>query len=233
MRRLLFLLLAPALGAQPFTPELWTSIQPVYGKTLEHPFLSGLTDGSLPRQRFQFYLQQDSTYLKAFSQALYKLAAKAPDQQWGITLARHASEAIQSEQALHESILTKFGSRGASNTAMAPTNYAYTNHLLLAVETGTFAEGLAAMLPCYWIYKEVGKELVKKGSRDKDYQKWIDNYAGEDYAKSVREVLAMMDAEATKLTAAQKMRCRELFVLSARYEYAFWDMAWREERWLP
>ena len=219
MRTLCLLLLAPALFSQP-SRELWTAIEPIYAKTLAHPFLTGLTDGTLPPERFRYYLQQDAAYLDAFSQALRDLAVKAPRREWAATLRRHANEAIAAEKKLPPA-------------PMAPVNYAYVNHFRLAVAKGTFAEGLAALLPCYWIYQEVGRELVWKGSRNPEYQKWIDNYAGEEYAKSVRQVLAMYDAQAPKLTAAQLARTKELFVLSARYEYLFWDMAWREEQWLP
>lgn len=219
MRTLCLLLLAPALFAQP-SAELWTAIEPIYAKTLTHPFLTGLTDGTLPPQRFRYYLQQDAAYLDAFSQALRDLAAKAPSREWAVTLRRHANEAIAAEKKLPPA-------------PMAPVNYAYVNHFRVAVASGTFAEGLAALLPCYWIYQEVGRELLRKGSKNPEYQKWIDNYAGEEYAKSVRQVLAMYNAQAPKLTAAQRARCRELFVLSTRYEYLFWDMAWREEQWQP
>jgi thiaminase (transcriptional activator TenA) len=221
VRTLFHLLLAPALFAQPApSDELWTAIKPIYAKTLEHPFLKGLTDGSLAPARFDFYLQQDAAYLDAFSQALLDLAAKAPKREWAETLRRHAKEAIAAEKKV-------------APAPMAPVNYAYANHFRVAVTKGTFAEGLAALLPCYWIYQEVGRELVRKGSKRSAYQKWIDNYAGEEYAISVRQVLAMYNAEAPKLTLAERTRCRELFVLSARYEYLFWDMAWREEQWLP
>ena len=221
VRSLLYLLVVPALFAQPSpSDELWTAIKPIYAKTLEHPFLKGLTDGTLPPGRFHFYLQQDAAYLDAFSHALLDLAAKAPRRDWAETLRRHAKEAIAAEKKV-------------APAPMAPVNYAYTNHFRVAVANGTFAEGLAALLPCYWIYQEVGRVLVRKGSKRPAYQKWIDNYAGEEYAKSVRQVLAMFNAEAPKLTVAQRTRCRELFVLSARYEYLFWDMAWREEQWLP
>jgi thiaminase/transcriptional activator TenA len=89
------------------------------------------------------------------------------------------------------------------------------------------------VLPCYWIYWEVGKELVKKGSKDPDYQRWINQYAGEEYGNVVRQVLDMMNAEAARLDAESRRAAKNLFLLSARYEYMFWDMAWREEQWPP
>jgi thiaminase (transcriptional activator TenA) len=217
-------LLVPVASGGEFTQSLWQEIGPIYARTL--------ADGTLPRDRFAFYLEQDSAYLRRFAEVLRLLARKAPRGAWRRTLERHSGEAIEAERALHRSILESFGS-AQGQAAMAPTNYAYTNHLLAAASQGSFAEGLAAMLPCYWIYQEVGRELVKRGSKDAAYQKWIDNYAGEEYAKSVAEVLAMMDDEAARLSARQRDRCRELFRISARYEYLFWDMAWRKEQWKP
>jgi thiaminase/transcriptional activator TenA len=241
MKRLLscigILACVPAIHAQAprFTDELWTDIRSIYAKTLDHPFLSGLASGSLPRSRFEFYLLQDAHYLRAFGQALSVLASKAPREEWAITLNEHAADALKTERQLHESIL---GSYGVSKEAIArapaaPTTHAYTSHLLAAVHQRPFAEGLAAMLPCYWIYWEAGKELKKRGSKNANYQKWIDQYAAEEYGQVVRQVLDMMNAEAARLDPQSRGAARNLFVLSARYEYMFWDMAWREERWLP
>jgi thiaminase/transcriptional activator TenA len=228
-------MLALFLLAATFTGEMWERGRPVYEKALEHPFLKGLTDGSLPRDKFKFYLEQDAQYLRVFGQALSVLASKAPREEWARTLNRHAVDAVEVERALHETILGKFGvePKTAARARMAPVNVAYTNHLLVTVERGTFAEGLAAMLPCYWIYWEAGKVLVKRGSKNREYQQWIDQYASEDYGKSVREVLAMMDATAQELTLKQRERCLELFERGARYEWMFWDMAWRKESWPP
>jgi thiaminase/transcriptional activator TenA len=211
-----------------FTTELWASILDIYGKTLKHPFLAGLRDGTLPRSKFQYYLAQDALYLTAYSKALRLLAAKAPKKEWAAQFEKDAGEAITAERQLHESLLGGF-----KHAEMAPVNYAYTNHLLVACGQGTFAEGLAAMLPCYWIYWEVGKELKKGGSANKDYQRWIDQYADPEYGKTVMRVFDVMNETAKGLDAAAKERCKKLFVVSSRYEYQFWDMAWREERWMP
>ena len=237
MKRLLGILLllaVPASAEQPvFTGEMWQAIRPVYTKILEHPFLEGLSDGSLPRSHFQFFLVQDSHYLRAFGQALSVLAAKAPRAEWSITLNQHAANALIEERRLHESILGSYGlSQSAIDaTPIATANYAYTNHLLVAAYQRPFGEGLAALLPCYWIYWETGKELKKRGSRNPDYQRWIDQYAGEDYGKVVQQVLDIMNTEAATMNAGSRRAAKDLFVLSARYEYMFWDMAWREENW--
>ncbi len=230
-----FTLLLAGAKHERFTTELWNHIRSIYAATLNHPFLRGLSDGTLPRERFEFYLLQDGSYLRAFAQALSVLAAKAPREDWAITLNEHAAAALKVERQLHETILASYGipKKAILEARPAPTNYAYTNHLLAAVWQRPFAEGLAALLPCYWVYWEVGKELKKRGSRHPDYQKWIDQYAAEEYGMLVEQVLAMMDEEASLLEAAARQRARDLFTLSARYEYMFWEMAWRQERWAP
>lgn len=236
MRILLLLLLAwPCLAQRDFTNELWSSIGSIYARTLAHPFLKGIGDGTLPRARFRFYLLQDARYLRAYSQALNVLASKAPREEWAITLGTHAVDALRTERQLHETILRSYGvSENEIRAAtMAPSNAAYTNHLLAAVYQRPFGEALAAMLPCYWIYWEVGKELKKRGSSDPAYRKWIDQYADPGYGKAVNQVLAMMNQEARSMPPSSRARAIELFILAARYEYMFWDMAWREEQWVP
>ena len=237
MRALCLTLLAVCCQAAEalFISELWNSIEPVYARTLQHPFLKGLADGSLPRSRFQFYLTQDAHYLRAFAQTLSVLAAKAPREDWAVTLNQHAADALKEERQMHESILRSFGvsTEMMKQAPVAPVNYAYTNHLLATAFRQPFVHGLAAVLPCYWIYWEVCKELKKKGSKNPDYQRWIDQYSGEEYGKAVDQVLRMMDAEAARQSPEARRALTELFRTSARYEWMFWDMAWREEKWQP
>lgn len=226
---------AVPLAAQQFTDELWRSAAPVYEKTLSHPFLQGLSDGTLPREKFRFYLMQDLLYLRGFSQVLLELASKAPDPEWARTLARHATEALEEEERLHLRLLEPPGARpvGRIPAIMSPTNAAYTNHLLVAALRGSFPEAMAAVLPCYWVYQKVGKSLARKGSPNSAYRQWIGQYSGAQYAKSVDEALAIMNAAARRASPREKENAVRLFERSARYEYMFWDMAWRMEHWPP
>ncbi|MGC8761923.1 MAG: TenA family protein, partial [Bryobacteraceae bacterium] len=194
-------------------------------------FLRGLADGSLERRKFVFYMEQDLLYLREFSRLLLELAARAP-QEHAQTLGRHALEAIAEEAALHREIVGRHGAPGAS-LEMAPTNLAYINHLRASVWRGSFLEGMAAVLPCYWYYLEAGKRLAKKNPPVPEYQQWIRQYSGPDYEKSVKEALAIFNAVAAQAGAAERARARTIFERSARYEWMFWDMAWRMERWPP
>ena len=96
---------------------------------------------------------------------------------------------------------------------------------------GSYPEGVGAVLPCYWIYWEVGKELVRRGSPDPRYQKWIDTYAGDEFAAEVREVIEATDALAADLSLAERARVHRHFQATSRYEWMFWDMGYRQETW--
>jgi thiaminase/transcriptional activator TenA len=215
------------------TDKLWQSVGATYAAILDHPFLRGLTDGSLAPSAFAFYLRQDAIYLGRYAQALALLGGRAPDSQDTAMFARHAAGALEVERALHESLLPELGidTASMSEVELAPTNLAYTSYLLATVHGGSYAEGVAAVLPCYWIYWEVGKELVKRGSPDPRYQRWIDTYGGDEFGAVVQEVLDAADRLAADVTDAERARMVAHFRVTARYEWMFWDMGYREEKW--
>ena len=216
-----------------FTGELWEDIAGIYAAILAHPFLTGLSDGSLPAEAFAFYVVQDALYLQRYAHALAAVASRAPDTAGTEMFARHAADVITVERELHGSLLTGLGIDPAAIAAAepAPTNLAYTSYLLATVTGGSYAEAVGAVLPCYWIYWEVGKHLLGRGSPDPRYQRWIDTYGGEDFGATVRDVLAVTDALGTGLGAAERARVHRHFRTTSRYEWMFWDMGYRLESW--
>ena len=216
-----------------FTSELWSEIAGVYRAILDQPFIRGLTDGSLDLPAFKFYIVQDSLYLGAYARALSLAAAKAPGERDVAMFNTHAAGAIEVERALHSEFFKGFGisPEVVRSTPMAPTNRAYTSYLLAVAYGRPFSEGLAALLPCYWIYWEVGKVLIRKGSPNALYRRWIETYGGEAFGKVVEEVLALTNRTAETISPAARKAMTEHFVTTSRYEWMFWDMAHRQEAW--
>ncbi|MGH7341799.1 MAG: thiaminase II [Candidatus Rokuibacteriota bacterium] len=216
-----------------FTDDLWRSIEPIYAAILRHPFLTGLTDGSLSRESFRFYAVQDALYLREFARGLSIAAARAPRDEWIIMFNEHAAEALRVERALHESFFQEFGlsADAVAATPLAPTNLAYTSYLLAVAYGRPFHESVAALLPCYWIYWEVGKALERAGSKDALYARWIGTYAADAFGNVVRAVLNTTNEMAEPLTSAERDAMRRHFLTTSRYEWMFWDMGHRQERW--
>lgn len=218
---------------QPFSQVLWSAIEEIYAAILKHPFISGLTDGSLDREAFRFYVVQDAHYLGGYARALAAAAARAPTEADIAMFASHAAGAIEVERSLHESFFRDFGlsDHEVAATPMAPTNLAYTSYLLAAAYGGSFPEALGAVLPCYWIYFEVGKALTARGSPDPLYRRWIETYGGEEFAGVVRAVLDLTDRLGPQLSDQERAHVTERFVTTSRYEWMFWDMGYRQEQW--
>jgi len=216
-----------------FTDELWESITPIYQQILEHPFIKGLTDGSLPAPAFRQYVIQDALYLQDFARSIAAATAKAPKDAWAETLAGHARDTLVVERSLHEGLFKDWGitTEEVFNTPPSPTNLAYTSYLVRVAYREPFEEVIGALLPCYWIYWEVGKQLEEAGSPNPDYQRWIDTYASEEFAVPVREVLAIANEMVADLSDARRARTRRRCVTCAKYEWRFWDAAWRLEDW--
>jgi thiaminase (transcriptional activator TenA) len=216
-----------------FTSELWASIGSIYAAILKHPFVAGLTDGSLPRESFRFYALQDALYLRDFARALSLAAARAPRDEWIIMFNEHAAGALKVERALHESFFAEWGLTpdDVLATPLAPTNAAYTSYLLAVAYGRPFHEAVGALLPCYWIYWEVGKELERRGSRDPLYSRWIGTYAAEEFGSVVRAVLDVTDTLARSLSEGERAALRGHFITTSRYEWMFWDMGLRRETW--
>jgi thiaminase/transcriptional activator TenA len=216
-----------------FTDELWRAIDPIFGAILRHPFVRGLVDGTLPRESFQFYAVQDALYLRDFARALSLAAARAPRDEWIIMFNEHAAGALKVERALHEGFFKEFGlsDSDVAATPLAPTNLAYTSYLLAVAHGAPFHEAVAALLPCYWIYWEVGKALERLGSPDPLYARWIATYAAEDFAGVVRAVLDATNQVARTLGDPERAAMKRQFVVTSRYEWMFWEMGLRREAW--
>ncbi len=216
-----------------FTTELWASIETIYAAILRHPFLVGLTDGSLPRESFRFYAVQDALYLRDFARGLSLAAARAPRDAWIIMFNEHAAGALKVERELHESFFSDWGltMEAVAATPLAPTNLAYTSYLLAVAQGRPFHEAVAALLPCYWIYWEVGKELERRGSPDPLYARWIGTYASAEFGAIVEAVLDCTDTLAAALGPAERAAMGCHFMTTSRYEWMFWDMGHRREAW--
>lgn len=215
------------------TDTLWSSIEEIFAAILAHPFLTGLTDASLPHDAFLHFIAQDAHYLRGFARALTVCAAKAPTEDDTVMFAQHASGAIRAEQQMHAELADQLGvsTERLAARPVGPTTMAYRSYLLATTHTGSFAEGLGAVLPCYWIYARVGDALAQRSSPDPLYARWIGMYGGQDFQSTVDEVLALTDRIGAALSPTETGRVREHFVTTARYEWMFWDAGYRQEAW--
>jgi thiaminase (transcriptional activator TenA) len=216
-----------------WSARLWTEIEPTFDAILAHPFVTGLTDGTLETDVFAQYVAQDVHYLRDYARALAIVGAKAPTLTDTAMFARHAADVLDVELSLHGTLLPALGLDSATvgGASVMPTTQAYTSYLLATSYGGSFAEGLAAILPCYWIYARVGTALLERGSPDPRFQRWIDSYGGEAFAGTVAQVLDLTNRVGRVLNPVEETLARARFATTARYEWMFFDAAYRRESW--
>jgi thiaminase (transcriptional activator TenA) len=147
--------------------------------------------------------------------------------------ANHAADAIAAELELHDALLDELGiSREMLDRAEpAPTNLAYTSYLLATVRGGSYAEAVGAVLPCYWIYAQVGRELQRRGSPDPRYRRWITTYGADEYQGVAGDVISELDRVSVALSASEADTVSRHFRTTCRYEWMFWQMGYAMESW--
>ena len=218
-----------------FTADLRRKADPMWRKIAAHPFVRGIGSGRLTRRRFRFYLCQDHVFLVEYSRVLALGVARADDLKTMEEFAGVLHATLHVEMDLHRRYARRFGISTAAleRTVPAPTAYAYTRHLLQVAASGTIAELCAALLPCQWGYWELGTTLAKgqRPGRANPYGHWVRTYSSADFGKLARWLRALTDRLAAGAGRVERERMRRHFLMSSRYEYGFWEMAYRMERW--
>ncbi len=211
----------------PFTQQLWQNIEPIFQAITSHAFIKELADGRLSRKRFAFYLQQDALYLNEFAKVLSLAGLKAEQSDTRQLWLSFAVDAIKAEQGLHQHYFKKFHISPSTTPTLACS--CYTNFLLAAAYTRPYAEIIAAVLPCFWIYHETGKFLAAIEHKPNPYAAWIEVYSGPEFAVSVQAAISLVEQAAQTADANTRARMLNLFTTAARMEWAFWDSAYALE----
>jgi thiaminase (transcriptional activator TenA) len=206
----------------------------IWEASYAHPFVQGIGEGTLPEERFRYYLAQDYVYLIEFSRFFALAAAKARALGAMERFATLLDETLHFEMDLHRRICAEFGLARESleKTRPAPTCLGYTSYLLKVAYEGELLTVLAALLPCSWGYGEIGLRLKAKGLPPvSHYAQWVETYASPEYQQLVDWLRGLFDEAAGEMWGASRQTLRETFDTSSRWEYLFWEMAWGMEGW--
>ncbi|WP_430911131.1 TenA family protein [Methylobacterium sp. sgz302541] len=220
-------------GSAAFSAQAWTKNAALYETIRTMPFNAELAAGTLSPARFTHYIVQDAHYLIGFGRALSLAAAKAPDPDRIVQFARGAETAIVVERALHGGFFRDYGIAPADfeGTPLSQACDHYVSSLLTTAYAEPYEVVLAALLPCFWIYAEIGRDIYARAGAGNPYRAWIDTYAGEDFAKAVAEMIAATDEAARDASPALRARMHRAFTHATRLEWTFWDSAYREAVW--
>jgi thiaminase/transcriptional activator TenA len=222
-----------------FSQQCRTHAADVWGASYEHPFVRALVDGSLDPERFKFYQMQDARYLEAIADAFVQIGTRCPEPDDKLWFVEAAERALQTERSLHLHYGERlgYGPEDIRALDLTPTNRAYQNHMLERGQRGTRLAALAAVAPCPWLYRDLGKRIWDElgGAVDDEhpYADWIRRYADPDPDESmdIDDLTGRLDEWAQGVDAAARDRALEAFYTSTRYEWMFWEQAWTQQEW--
>lgn len=216
-----------------FSEQIHAAIEPVWQRCYEHPFLRGLANGTLPTDKFKFYLLQDNQYLDAFIKLHQALAKKMPTKEMAAPLLealKPGDNEIDKRQKIVDAV--HITDSQVSSTELAPVATAYINHMYYQAYFVSPSAGVASLLPCYWSYAECFKKMAEAGPHTTSaYQAFIDLYAADDFQTGSANLVKLVDQLANQGNEETRQQMKHAFDLSSDYELMYWQMSFDREQW--
>ena len=215
--------------ALPFSEELRRDLDSVWERIFSHPFLKEVQAGSLPLEKFRYYVIQDYHYLEGFGRTVSIALSKGPDTETLRKLVHRVTTPI--ERPLHARMfeLLEIEQEEVDRVGPSPTNLAYVNHMITTAASGGVGEAAAALLPCPWSYHELGNRLSLPDHPV--YNAWVEAYHSGILEESTAAWRDLVDTFAEEGGPTVRESMRQAFLTSSRYEYLFWTMAYSMETW--
>ncbi len=206
-----------------------TKTEQIFQAIITHDFVKELSQATLDKDTFGFYVNQDSLYLSEYKKSLVAVGSKCSKPADTQFFYEAATGIIEVEDALHKEFLQE----EYKNPEPSPTCELYNSYLARIVHNESVEIGAAAVLPCFTIYKEVGDYILKtqKNKDSNPYQKWIDTYASDEFALAVEQAIEIVDTYALTASPENLAKMEEVFIKTSQLEWMFWDSAYKQEKW--
>ncbi|PPH21254.1 bifunctional hydroxymethylpyrimidine kinase/phosphomethylpyrimidine kinase [Rathayibacter sp. AY1C4] len=198
-----------------FCADVWERTRTLRDEIDALPFVRALGDGSLGREDFEWYLEQDALYLTEYARVLAVAAQRAPTTAEQVFWAEGSASALAAEAQLHRDRL------GTRDAAPAPVTRGYTDHLLAVAARGGYGEIVAALLPCFWLYADVGSRLAASGHPEHPYADWLLTYGDPVFATATERAIEFTEQAARDASPRQRAAMRDAFLRSSSFEKDF------------
>lgn len=212
-----------------FTERAWKEAQPIMARICAHPFLQEMAAGTLSRNSFKTYLEQDCIYVANYGDEFMRLAHMLPKSRMQELFLQFAQEGIAAEDALHQMLMTEFG--GTDAQPLQGT-LDYINHTRQYFNPEDLPMAMAAMLPCMWVYNEVGKYIlsIEKDAEHNPYHEWISCYASDLMEEGVKNALELINTLASNELPERQNQMLKAFLIATEMEYIFWNQAYSPQK---
>jgi thiaminase/transcriptional activator TenA len=187
----------------------------------------------LPLDKFRFYLKQDRYYLEQFGDLHAAIAHQISSPAIKQFLLDGAAGLHDGETQIRHTMFKELAITPAEikTTPIAPTAYGYVTHMDFQLSHAFPAAAVAALLPCYWLYSEIGQNLKDVHSPVTVYQQFLDSYSAADFNDGTQQMIQIVEQLCAPLSDEQKAYVQKVFLQSSTYELHFWQMAYTKEQW--
>lgn len=211
------------------TEELYQSVKEIWESYLAHPFIKGIKDGTLEKEKFRFYMIQDYLYLLEYAKVFAFGVIKSKDEVLMRKFAGFVHGTLDGEMNIHKEYMKRLGitSEEIKNAAISLSNQSYTSYMLDVANTGDPLDILVAVLSCQWSYQFIGRYIAEaEGTLEHPlFGEWVQGYSSKEYQAMTEEMMDDINMLGKDISQEKTKYLRELFVNCSRYEYEFWEMA--------
>ncbi len=228
----------PAAPARPPSDLFREESSSIWASLHQHPFITELAEGTLPLDKFRFFLEQDVFYLQEHARCLAMGAAKSRNERELRYFTADLNKVLDAEIPNNRALLKQVIAMGAEDrggaASMAPANVAYTSYMHSLSLRGGPLEIMASLLPCSWSYVEIAAALRERtDAAHPVYGGWISYFSLPENIDMIADMRRDFDAlvEQEVTTEARRREVGQIFATSSRLERGFWEMSYNLERW--
>ena len=205
-------------------------VKPYWDTYVNHDFVRQIADGTLPLKKFQFFIEQDYSYLVDYGRVHCIAGSKSPELE-DMEKELYIVSRIREEMNQHEKRLREeFGVKDDSyfkNIKRGPALNNYSRYFNDVAKRGNWQELVAALTPCMMGYgvaamKYKGKVTAPEGGL---YDEWIKIYSSENYEDGMALGASLLNQIARTYPAEGIKRLVRIYGEVCDLETKFWDAA--------
>lgn len=211
-----------------WSQHIWEKASKLYNDILSHRFIADISDGTLTQERFNRYISQDEIYLRDYADHMFAVAEMIPDEDLKQMFIRFAKDGLDGEKAMHQMLMERFGTD--VNVESSFVTSAYNHRIMSGIGSGSLPVAFAAILPCMWVYNQVGLSILGSAKLEGNpYKEWILEYGNDAFTEGVNNLLMVIDKYAAEADEKTLIRMDKAFLDGVLMEYAFWDYGYSGE----
>ena len=213
------------------TDRLYESVQDIWPCYLEHPFVLEMAQGTLPLNKFRYYMLQDYVYLRDYIKIFAACMSKADDFSEIRFLCENMTAIIEETERVHIPYMKRLGITDEEIRAVVPHihNSSYSHYMICEAQAGSILSGLVALLNCSWTYAYIGEHMLKRypnAIQQPHFGQWFSGYACDEYRQTNQSLIDMVDRLGAGISPQEAEKLIHIFRMCSQYELQFWNMAY-------